>query len=204
MTCKACAPPVILPKLLDDDDLHQIFDLASKAKMQKAVPDEANHRATHTVLYLQRSKGRGVKCIADAVWQTFRQHDGIAAVLARTWERVRAEADASGLLSVRKFDELNLRCCEFHEYREGGGLTTRGHIDAGSMLTVSVQLTHQTASSGRFTTTDANGVVTVHELARGDGIAFSSEMVHNVSTLGAGGERKSLVMELWTGPPPMV
>lgn len=51
---------------------------------------------------------------------------------------------------------------------------------------------------GRFTTTDSEGVTTVHELERGDAILFCSETVHNVTTL-TNGQRNSLVIELWTG-----
>ena len=81
----------------------------------------------------------------------------------------------------------------------GGGLPDPGHIDVGSTLTLSLQLSDPVPrrDGGRLTTTDASGVVTTHELDRGDAIIFCSESVHNVQTLTAG-TRNSLVIELWT------
>ena len=97
--------------------------------------------------------------------------------------------------------DLNVRCVEFHSYTAGGGLADPGHIDVGSMITLSVQLStpESPEHGGRFTTTDACGAVHEHELARGDAIVFCSEQVHNVGTLRSG-TRNSLVVELWTDP----
>lgn len=83
----------------------------------------------------------------------------------------------------------------------GGGLEDSGHCDVGSSLTLSVQLSKPSGGpegGGRFTTTDASGVVTTHELERGDAVLFCSEYVHNVTTLAKdAAERNSLVIELW-------
>ena len=100
---------------------------------------------------------------------------------------------------------LNVRCIEFHDYKAGGGLQDPGHIDVGSTLTLSVQLSEPGPDEfgGRFTTTGADGIVVTHELARGDAICFCSEAVHNVSTLQKG-TRNSMVIELWTDPANMV
>ena len=81
----------------------------------------------------------------------------------------------------------------------GGGLEDKGHCDAGSTLTLSVLLSDPAdAYGGVFSTTD-HGVVSPHEVARGDGIVFNSEMVHNVTNLRSG-TRTSLVIEWWTRP----
>ena len=37
---------------------------------------------------------------------------------------------------------LHIRCIEFHDYKPGGALMDPGHIDVGSTLTLSVQLSH--------------------------------------------------------------
>ena len=94
--------------------------------------------------------------------------------------------------------ELSVRCVEFHEYSAGGDLTDPGHIDVGSALTLSVQLSESLPRhcGGRFTTTDPSGTVVVHELERGDAIVFCSESVHNVQKLTCG-IRNSLVVEMW-------
>ena len=95
---------------------------------------------------------------------------------------------------------LSVRCIELHLYTAGGGLTDPGHNDLGSVLTLSVMLSDPGPSErgGRFTTTDALGNTTAHELQKGDAILLCSETVHNVTTLAAG-ERNALVIELWTG-----
>ena len=67
----------------------------------------------------------------------------------------------------------------------------------GSTLTLSVLLSEPLATEGGvFSTTNSAGEVVRHDLARGDGILFRSELVHNVSRI-TNGERKSLVIELW-------
>ena len=72
------------------------------------------------------------------------------------------------------------------------------HRDLGSSLSLSVLLSDQ-YTGGAFTTTNEAGVVKVHTPNVGDGVLFASETVHNVSTIESG-ERRALVIELWTGP----
>lgn len=165
MHTTSSAPPVVLRSLIDDDGILQVFDVACAARMRKAVAEVGI--AKHSILYFQRGPGRGVRFMDDDVWRTFRQHVGVNTVLAKILERAREEANWSGLLCASAFDALSLRCCEFHEYKAGGGLTASGHIDAGSTLTLSVQLTHPTALSGRFSTTDARGIVSTTGSQRG-------------------------------------
>ena len=81
------------------------------------------------------------------------------------------------------------------------GLIDLGHIDIGTSLTMSVQLSPpESFQGGLFTTTATDGHVTQHKLNRGDAVIFCSESVHNVQTV-EGGTRNSLVVELWTSEP---
>jgi|TARA_B100001741_G_scaffold284853_1_gene260680 hypothetical protein len=93
---------------------------------------------------------------------------------------------------------LTVRCVEHHVYTEGGGLILEDHRDIGSSLSLSVLLSDGYAG-GAFTTTNEAGVVSIHTPNVGDGVLFASETVHNVSTIESG-ERRALVVELWTGP----
>ena len=72
------------------------------------------------------------------------------------------------------------------------------HRDLGSSLSLSVLLSDE-YTGGAFTTTSEDGVTTQHTPSVGDGVLFASETVHNVSTIESG-ERRALVVELWTGP----
>jgi hypothetical protein len=48
---------------------------------------------------------------------------------------------------------LNVRCIEYHTYNRGGGLTSPGHCDAGSALTLSVMLSDpECIEGGQFVT----------------------------------------------------
>ena len=77
-------------------------------------------------------------------------------------------------------------CVEFHEYSAGGDLADPGHIDVGSALTLSVQLSESLPRhcGGRLRRPIRRLVV--HELERGDAIVFCSESVHNVQKLTCG------------------
>ena len=118
------------------------------------------------------------------------------ALLEKILTAARSHAAAAGVCP----EALNVRCIELHTYHGGGGLLEAGHYDKGSTLTVSMLLSPPgpPEHGGRFSTTSAAGEQTEHELEAGDAIVFCSEMVHNVSTLGADAQRNSLVIELWT------
>ena len=95
---------------------------------------------------------------------------------------------------------LNVRCIELHTYFVAGALTTPAHRDSGSTISMSVLLSDAaTCDGGKFVTWSANQPI-LHELQRGDAILFPSERIHNVSPVLAG-QRQSLVLELWAGPP---
>lgn len=90
---------------------------------------------------------------------------------------------------------LNVRCVELHTYAApSSGLMMKDHRDYGSVLTLSVLLS-PSAKGGEFLTW-RDGTPIAHGMARGDGILFHSEKVHNVSPVECG-ERRSLVIELW-------
>ena len=155
--------------------------------------------ASHRKLWLHRG-GPG----ADGVWTRF--GDACPGILVKLLEAMHASTLQDSVwrrpdshLSHRP--EVHVRCIEFHSYSPGGGLQDPGHVDVGSTLTLSVQLSPPGPPDhgGRFTTTGADGSVSVHELSRGDAVIFCSESVHNVTTLRKG-ERNSLVVELWTDP----
>ena len=116
-------------------------------------------------------------------------------ILEKLATAAREHADASGMCA--KSVPLNCRCIEFHKYTVGGGLMDPGHTDAGSIITLSIQLSRpEPNAGGRFLTTDASGATTEWELARGDAILFSSLTVHNVTQL-TSGTRNSMVIEWW-------
>ena len=146
----------------------------------------------HVALFLHH----GGESLTDGVWRSFAIAHPV--LLDRMISSVRQQADEAGICDLST--ELNVRCIELHLYAAGGGLTARGHNDQGSTITLSVMLSEPepVEHGGRFSTTDVDGVVTVHELAKGDAIILCSEQVHNVSTL-THGERNSLVIELWSG-----
>ena len=111
-------------------------------------------------------------------------------------EATRRHADSAGMCALDA--PLNVRCVEFHSYREGGGLLDPGHRDTGSTITLSVQLSQPGAAEdgGRFVTTNADGLSTQYELAPGDAVLFCSHMIHGVTQL-CKGTRNSLVLEWW-------
>ena len=176
-------PPVVVRDFLSDSDIADLFAFASSLRV---VDGEGlvRYGSGHVALFLHHG---GAFASAHP------------ALLRKMLTTARNCAHDAGLCSHAV--ALNVRCVEMHLYQEGGGLTTSGHYDQGSILTFSVQLSPPgpRESGGRFSTSDASGVESVHELGRGDAILFRSEQVHNVSTLARGAERNSLVIELWQG-----
>ena len=172
--------------LLSDADIAEIFAFGHAHQKQLLVGTGlARYGDAHVALFLH---------VGENSFEIEKP-----ALLERILRSARAHAASAGLCPATT--TLNVRCIELHLYHAGGGLLDPGHYDGGSTLTVSVQLSAPGPSDagGRFSTTDSDGVKTVHELAAGDAIVLCSEMVHNVSTLGEGATRNSLVIELWTG-----
>ena len=184
-------PPVVVRQLLSEEQLSEIEQYVSQLHADEDC-GWVRYGDAHEAHFLHHG---GV------------MHDDVSRTLAeacpRLFEgliaRVRQEADESALCSNDSFDKLSIRCVEHHKYSAGGGLTDKGHCDAGSTITLSALLSDH-CEGGRFSTTDERGVVTVHDLRRGDGLLFCSEMVHNVSKLKSG-VRCSLVIEWWARRP---
>jgi predicted 2-oxoglutarate/Fe(II)-dependent dioxygenase YbiX len=101
---------------------------------------------------------------------------------------------------------LALRCAELHSYGVGGSLSRPGHRDAGSCVSLSVLLSEPGVehTGGAFVMWEGGDgqqqPVEHTEVRRGDGVVFASHRVHNVAPV-LWGERRSLVLELWEGPP---
>ena len=91
---------------------------------------------------------------------------------------------------------LQVRCIELHSYAVGGGLTTPGHRDNGSVLTMSILLSHPRDVRGGEFVTYMEGLPIVHTPSRGGGLLIHSEKLHNVAVV-SHGLRHSLVIELW-------
>jgi hypothetical protein len=183
-------PPTVIRNLLSEEEIAELQSYAEQMRSDGVHVHGGlfDFGDSHSALFLHHG------CYTrDGVWRTVQQ--ACSGVLRPLLARVGEVAKASGFCRSYDFDELNIRSIEYHTYHEGGGLMDRGHIDAGSLLTISVQLSHPT-EGGRFTTTDSNGLTTHHELARGDGIILHSEQVHNVTPI-MSGSRTSLVIELW-------
>ena len=184
-------PPIVVRGFLSEADIDDIFSFGREMQVVDGM-GLVRYGSTHVALWLHH----GGVC-DDGIWRSFEASHAV--LLEKMLSRVRRCAHDAGLClpSIH----LNVRCIELHLYKAGGGLTDTGHYDQGSVLTLSVQLSPPgpNKNGGRFSTTDAYGVETVHELARGDAIIFCSEQVHNVSTLASGTERNSLVIELWEG-----
>ena len=96
-------------------------------------------------------------------------------------------------------EQLGVRCVEYHTYRAGGCLLDADHIDAHSLMTLSVLLSDPEADhdGGEFMTFQG-GVPRLHRLGKGEGVLFQSERVHNVAAV-LTGTRHSLVIEMWEG-----
>ena len=94
---------------------------------------------------------------------------------------------------------LRVRCIEAHAYAKGGGLMTDGHKDYGSVLTMSILLSHADEMGGGTLHTWHEGLAVPAAMERGSALIFPSLKTHNVSPI-TFGKRMTLVVELWTGP----
>ena len=75
---------------------------------------------------------------------------------------------------------------------------TDGHKDHGSVLTMSILLSHRHAVGGGELMTWHEGAPIVHAMERGDALIFPSLKTHNVTPI-TSGMRFTLVVELWKG-----
>ena len=191
--------PVYRRGLLSDAEALDLVQAAHKLEAELG-----NHRLvnqgrkvwysmSHETLYLHHAGWLSDQFprLLDRLVQTMKR-------CAEIWQQsVRTEQQRT---RVESASCLNVRCIELHTYFVAGALTTPAHRDSGSTISMSVLLSDvSTCDGGKFVTWSANQPI-IHELQRGDAILFPSERIHNVSPVLAG-QRQSLVLELWTGPP---
>lgn len=93
---------------------------------------------------------------------------------------------------------FQLRVAEWHEMSQGGSLSSYGHYDIGSLITVDLCL-EEAHKGAHFQTVDArtNGASTL-PFHSGDAIVFISHKRHRVTHLKLG-HREVLVLEYWRG-----
>tara|TARA_B110001452_G_scaffold21212_1_gene17029 strand:+ start:1178 stop:1855 length:678 start_codon:yes stop_codon:yes gene_type:complete len=172
--------PVIVTAQLTLEEVSAVLDAAGRM----ASTYDLAYGSAHAALFLHRGGyfGRELPDVLRKLTEQMRS-------VASAWPEER-----------HSVDELTLRCIEFHTYQAGGALLDVDHRDTGSVVSMSVLLSDAAQlEGGRFVTWAADGVPVQHEVAQGDAVVFSSERVHNVSTLKSG-IRHSLVLELWRGP----
>lgn len=147
----------------------------------------------HVVLYMHNNNHWFARTLTEA-WTVIR-----GGMEARSWMNGAVPVLDMDFVGVGEEHDVSLprvRTVELHHYGPGGGLTTPGHRDCGSELTISVLLSDpEGVSGGDFVTYD-KGESIAHKMNRGDAILFNSMSLHNISTITAG-LRKSLVVELW-------
>jgi len=151
----------------------------------------------HVVLYMHNNNHWFVRTLTEE-WGAIR-----GGLEAREWMNggiPELDLDFLGSTGQEAADHPSMdlvRTVELHHYGPGGGLTTPGHRDTGSELTISVLLSDsRQVEGGDFVTYTDEGRPVAHRMDRGDAILFNSMSLHNISTVTAG-LRKSLVVELW-------
>jgi len=107
-----------------------------------------------------------------------------------------------GMLKSGDIEEgrVQLRCVEFHEMREGGGLYDPTHKDDGSLITLDCMLAdpEEDFGGGTFQTLEADGSMKEHQFGQGDVVGFVSHKYHCVQPVDWG-ERSVMILELWRG-----
>ena len=184
---------VHIPSFLSESEILQVFDAATRlsgialpvvrnADKLASYPDDASSRygANHVAINLHRAGHFAATC---------------PALSRRILDAMRSQPS----MYISPQIELGVRCIEFHSYLAGDGLSTKGHRDMGSILTMTILLSpEQDVKGGTFLTCDRSGrgEHVQHRMVRGDACLFHSEKMHNVAPVTAG-VRHSLVIELW-------
>lgn len=216
-----------LPGLLDSNEIQGIFDCARKLageyhRGKQLVPRGANATATacahdvkygksHVALNLHRGGAFTSICptLCAKLTTTMRSQPhlyispqiklNLRCVEFHTCTRSAAGACAHPRGPTHALMEW--RACSgaiICADTSGDGLSTQGHRDMGSILTMSVLLSEpDSVQGGTFTTCDrGDGQPWFHTVGKGDAILFHSEKMHNVVPL-TEGIRHALVIELW-------
>lgn len=159
----------------------------------RLVPHHFAWTEGHVVLYMHNNNHWFVRTLSEA-WGVIR-----GGMEARAWMNDAVPVLDMDFIGAGAEEDPSMdlvRTVELHHYGPGGGLTTPGHRDCGSELTMSVLLSDsELVLGGDFVTYD-KGVPIAHQMNRGDAILFNSMSLHNIATI-TSGIRKSLVVELW-------
>ena len=163
---------LLLPKYLSENELLQVLGVAGsmsgfesccgEAGLERsAFEHDVTFSASHGALNLHRNG-----CFATA----------LPALMEKIVQGMRSQpghwCDPATCMA------LNVRCVEFHSYREGDGLMTDGHKDYGSVLSMSVLLSHPRGFGGGQLMTWQDGARVVHAMGRGDALLFPSLKTH--------------------------
>merc|ERR1711957_290613 len=97
-------------------------------------------------------------------------------LLSEKLRRTIFEVDAANwnLLKGRELSGLTFRTVEYHEYTPGGQLSSPGHYDSGSLLTLDVMLSDsgQDFEGGQLSLPEADGSITTPLMKKGDAAMF--------------------------------
>lgn len=103
-----------------------------------------------------------------------------------------------GLLTSGR-DDIRIRVIELHRVEVAGALSSKKHLDQGSLVTVDLMCSDSSEfTGGEFLTLEASGELVAHPFHRGDVVFFPSHKYHCVQPV-TSGTRKVMVMELWRG-----
>mmetsp|Transcript_9733 Transcript_9733/g.20658 ORF Transcript_9733/g.20658 Transcript_9733/m.20658 type:complete len:303 (-) Transcript_9733:79-987(-) len=184
----ACVDVVVQPPSISSDKIRNHFNRPGLCDELRSAAHHLAWTDEHVVLYMHTDNWF-VRTLPE-YWSLIR-----GAMESRPWMNGAVPVmDDSWVESEQSME--NVRCIELHHYSAGGGLLTPGHRDCGSALTISVLLSDPSdVTGGDFVTYD-EGTPVAHKMGRGDAILFSSEKLHNISTV-TSGLRQSLVVELW-------
>eukprot|EP00966_Prymnesium_polylepis_P193213 4478231-Prymnesium_polylepis.2 len=179
-----------IPGFLTEQEVQFVFDAATaQSGMERptaetgakanAYPYHVEYGAAHTALFLHRE-------------------GHFAAFCPKLSSKFQTAMRSQPQMYLSPQVKLAVRCAEFHTYTEGDGLSTKGHRDKGSLLTMSILLSHahETGGGAFLTFNHRTGLQQPHRVVRGDALLFHSEKMHNVASV-SNGVRHSFVMELW-------
>lgn len=185
-------PTTLISHLLTPDDIDAVHRHAERIERDHGGPRplrchgvRIHTGAAHATTYLHhgQSFARALPDLQERLVAAMRSH----------WDEKMRDTNAGDPPSER----LAVRCVELHSYGVGGSLSSPGHTDKGSCISMSILL-DECDAGGAFVTWD-NEQRPVELIARrGDAILFHSNRIHNIAPVLAG-ERLSLVLELWEG-----
>ncbi|GMH98798.1 hypothetical protein TrVE_jg8874 [Triparma verrucosa] len=183
-------------KLLDYDDVHELLKLAGEIEVEDGGRVVNNfENLTHVKKYaiMVNGGGRLRKRLPKVLGKVVRFAE--QALRDSKW----CEEDGP----LRGFNggcgSLTVRVAEVWTYEVGGGLVDNWHYDTDSIVTIVCLLSERGEfKGGDFQTYEDGDINISHPMEKGDGVCFVSHKYHNITEV-EGGERRSLVVELWEG-----